>query len=95
MKNYEIMYIVKPDVEQDALNDVIDRLSKTITGFGSTIVEHKEMGLKDLAYEIQHYRRGYYILQLVSATNEAIEEFNRIARITEEVMRFIVVKEAK
>ncbi len=95
MKNYEIMYIVKPDVEQDALNNIIERLSKTITSYGSTIVEHKEMGLKDLAYEIQHYRRGYYILQQVNATNEAINEFNRIARITEEVMRFIVVKEAK
>lgn len=95
MKNYEIMYIVKSDVEQDALNELIDRLSKTITSFGSTIVEHKEMGLKDLAYEIEHYRRGYYIWQLVSATNEAIDEFNRIARITEEVLRFIVVKEAK
>ena len=49
MKKYEIMYIVKPDVESERLNNVIERLSKTITDFDSTILEHKEMGLKELA----------------------------------------------
>lgn len=91
MKKYEIMYIVKPNVETEELNGVIERLSKTITDFDSTIIEHKEMGLKDLAYEIQHYKKGYYVLQSVNATNEAVAEFNRIARITEEVIRFIVL----
>ncbi|HHV33743.1 MAG TPA: 30S ribosomal protein S6 [Acholeplasma sp.] len=95
MKKYEIMYIVKPDVESERLNNVIERLSKTITDFDSTILEHKEMGLKELAYEIQHYRKGYYIWQSVEATNEAVAEFNRIARITEDVIRFIVLKDER
>jgi small subunit ribosomal protein S6 len=89
------MYIVKPDVESERLNNVIERLSKTITDFDSTILEHKEMGLKELAYEIQHYRKGYYIWQSVEATNEAVAEFNRIARITEDVIRFIVLKDER
>ena len=92
MKKYEIMYIVKPDLETEALKDKIEALSKTITDFNSTIIEHKEMGLKDLVYEIDHYKKGYYVWQLVSANDEAINEFNRIVRITEEVLRFIVVK---
>lgn len=95
MKKYEIMYIVKPDVEADALNSIIERLSKTITNFNSTIIEHKEMGLKDLAYEIQHYNKGYYIWQSVQATNEAVAEFNRIVRIIEEVIRFLVIKDER
>jgi len=95
MKKYEIMYIVKPDVEAEALNNIIERLSKTITDFDSTIIEHKEMGLKELAYEIQHYNKGYYIWQSVEATNEAVAEFNRIARITENVIRFIVLKDER
>lgn len=95
MKKYEIMYIVKPDVESERLNNVIERLSKTITDFDSTILEHKEMGLKELAYEIQHYRKGYYIWQSVEATNEAVAEFNRIARITEHVIRFLVLKDER
>lgn len=95
MKKYEIMYIVKPDVEAEVLNNIIERLSKTITDFDSTIIEHKEMGLKELAYEIQHYNKGYYIWQSVEATHEAVAEFNRIARITENVIRFIVLKDER
>lgn len=95
MKKYEIMYIVKPDLEPEALNNVMERLSKTITDFGSKILEHKEMGLKELAYEIQHYTKGYYIWQSVEATNEAVAEFNRIARITEHVIRFLVLKDER
>lgn len=95
MRKYEIMYIVKPDVEPEALNNIIERLSKTITNFDSKIIEHKEMGLKDLAYEIQHYSKGYYIWQSVEATNEAVQEFNRIVRIIEEVIRFLVIKDER
>lgn len=95
MNKYEIMYIVKPDVEADALSAIIERLSKTITDFDSTIVEHKEMGLKELAYEINHYKKGYYVWQLVNANNEAIAEFNRIVRINEDVLRFIVLKDER
>ncbi len=95
MKKYEIMYIVKPDVETEALKAVIETLSKTITDFGSMVLEHKEMGLKPLAYEIQKFKKGYYVWQLVEATPEAVNEFNRIARITEEVIRFIVVREGE
>lgn len=95
MKKYELMYIVKPDVETEHLKEIIEALSKTITDFGSKILEHKEMGLKKLAYEIEKYHKGYYIWQLVEAKPEAIKEFNRIARFTEEVIRWIVVKEGE
>ena len=61
MKKYEIMYIVKPDVESERLNNVIERLSKTITDFDSTILEHKEMGLKELAYEPTLQKRLLYL----------------------------------
>lgn len=95
MKKYEIMYIIKPDVEADEISEIIERLSKTITDFDSTIVEHKEMGLKDLAYEIDHYKKGYYVWQLVKANNEAVAEFNRIVRINEDILRFIVLKDER
>lgn len=95
MKKYEIMYIVKPDVEVEEVKAIIETLSKTITDFGSQILEHKEMGLKAFAYEIDKYKKGYYVWQLVEAKTEAIDEFNRIARLTEEVIRWIVVKEGE
>lgn len=95
MKKYEIMYIIKPDLEGEETKAQIERLSTIFNNFGSKVLEHKEMGLKDLAYEIDHYKKGYYVWQLVEASSEAIFEFNRVIRITEDVIRFIVIKEGE
>ncbi len=95
MKKYEIMYIIKPDLESDAIKAQIEKLTEVFGNFGSTVLEHKEMGLKDLAYEIDHYKKGYYVWQLVEASTDAIFEFNRVIRITEDVIRYIVVKEGE
>ena len=55
-------------------------------------LELKEIGLKDLEHEIDHHRKGYYVWLLVDATNEIIEEFNRLIRINEQVIPYLVVK---
>lgn len=95
MKNYEIMYIIKPDLETEETKQVIENLTKVFTDLQAQVKEHKEIGLKDLAYEIDHFKKGYYVWQLVSASPEVVKEFNRVVRITEEVIRFIVIKEGE
>lgn len=95
MKKYEIMYIVRPNLESEEIKQIIEKLSKVLLDSKAEIVEHKEIGLKELAYEIDHLKRGFYVWQNVVANNEAIAEFNRVIGITEEVLRFIVVKDDK
>lgn len=93
MKKYEVMYIVRPNLESEAVKAVVESMSKIFTDNASTIVETKEIGLKDLAYEISGHKKGYYVWQEVEATKEAVAEFSRIARINEDVIRDIVVAE--
>ncbi len=95
MKKYEIMYIIRPDLETEETKQVIENLTKVFTDFQAEVAEHKEIGLKDLAYEINHFKKGYYVWQLVNASPEAVKEFNRVIRITESVIRFIVIKEGE
>lgn len=95
MKKYEIMYIIKPNLENEQTKVLIEKLSAIFNDFGSAVVEHKEIGLKDLAYEIDHLKKGFYVWQLVEANPEAIAEFNRVIRITEDVIRHIVIKEGE
>lgn len=95
MKAYEIMYIIRPTVEAEQVKEIINHFNEIFVSFNSEVLELKEMGLKDLAYEIDHHKKGYYVWLKVNANNEAIAEFNRIVRITETVMRFIVVKEGE
>jgi small subunit ribosomal protein S6 len=95
MRTYEVMYIIRPTVEAEQVKGLIQSFNELFTNFQSEVVEKKEMGLKDLAYEIDHHKKGYYVWLKVKANNEAIAEFNRVIGITEDVIRYIVVKEGE
>ena len=95
MRKYEVMYLIRPTLDSEAVKKVVNDINNVFTSFGSKIVELKELGLKDLAYEIDHHKKGYYVWMLVEANNESIDEFNRVIRINEDVIRFIVVKEGE
>lgn len=93
MKKYEIMYIIKPDLGEEKTKKITETLVKSLTSFKSKVVDKKEIGVKELAYEIQKFKKGYYYWMLVEASSEAIKEFNRLVSINENIIRYIVVKE--
>lgn len=95
MKKYELMYIVNPTLDPEALQGVIADLNKVITNNGGNIVESKEIGLKDLAYEIAKHKKGYYVWLLAELTPEVIAEYKRVISITEAVIRHIEIKEGE
>ena len=92
MRKYELMYIIRPSLEPEAIKDIIANLNNVITSNGGNIVELKEMGLKDLAYEIEKHKKGYYVWLLVEMSVEAIAEYKRIVSINENIIRNIEVK---
>lgn len=93
MRKYEVMFIVRPDLEMEANNQVAENMKKVLTDKGATIVEEKEMGQKELAYEIKKYKTGYYYLYTIE-TNDTVatEEFDRLARLSEDIIRHLIVK---
>ncbi len=91
MKKYEVMYIIRPSVEEEARKALIEEINKVFSDNGSTVTEVKEWGLRELAYEIDKEKKGYYVLLNVEATVEAVNEFTRVANINESVIRHIVV----
>ena len=62
MNKYEIMFIVRPDVEDDARNTIIEGFKKILTNDNGVIDNVNEWGLRDLAYEIKDYAKGYYVV---------------------------------
>ncbi len=93
MKKYEIMFIVRPDLDEASAKQVAENMKNTIVNFGSNVTEVKEMGQRELAYEIKKYKNGYYFLFNVEANNaDAIKEFDRLALISEDIIRHIVIK---
>ena len=95
MKKYEIMYILKANLEDAVRQETIDGLHAIITSHEGTIDNVDEWGIKEFAYEINDEKKGYYVVIKVTANNEGIQEFDRLARINNNVVRFLIVKEDK
>ena len=92
MKNYEIMFIVRPDIDENAVKDTVKVLEKVLTDHKAKITLSKELGQKEFAYEIKKFKSGYYFLyNIETSDNESINEFDRIARIDENVVRHLIV----
>lgn len=96
MRKYEIMFIVKPDLEEKAVKDTVKKLEKTLTDNKAVITLSKELGSKEFAYEIKGFKSGfYYLYNIDSNSDAAVKEFARIASIDENVIRHLVLNVEK
>ncbi len=91
MRKYEVMYIVRPNLEEESRKSLIADLNKILTDFNSELVKVDEWGLRDLAYEIADFKKGYYVVIEVNAPIEAITELDRVMKINENIIRHIVI----
>lgn len=92
MKKYEIMYIVNASLEDAERAKVMNGLHAIITDHEGSIDQVEEWGVKEFAYEINHMNKGYYVVINVTANNEGIQEFDRLARINNNIVRYMIVK---
>ena len=75
MRKYEIMYIIRPGVEEEAQKALVERFAGVLTNNGAEIINTKEWGKRRLAYEINDLREGFYMILNVNSNAEAINEF--------------------
>ncbi|MFS8962232.1 30S ribosomal protein S6 [Lactobacillus delbrueckii] len=90
---YEITYIIKPDLDDEAKKAIIDKYTKVIVDNGGEMVEAKDWGKRRFAYEIEKYREGsYYIMTFTAEDAAAVNEFARLSKIDDSVLRSMTVK---
>lgn len=92
MTNYEIMFIVKANLDDATLDKEVKAAQKLISDNNSKVIEFKDMGKKKLAYPIKKEISGNYYLMNVSATHECIKEFDRKLSINENILRHLILK---
>ena len=91
MKNYEIMFIVKPTLSEEDIKKVVKNFQDVITNNGGKITETVEMGQRELAYEIKKFKSGYYyVITLEANDDKAIKEFDRLALISNDIIRHLI-----
>ena len=95
MRKYEIMYIIRPTVLEDDRKVLIEELNTIITSRGGEILDQNEWGMRDLAYEIQKHKKGYYVVLSVNTNEEARAEFDRVVRIKEDIIRHMIIRDER
>jgi len=93
MKQYKGMYIIRPDLTEEQTKKVVEDFNNLFASFNAKVLSVNEWGLKDMAYEINDFRKGYYVVFTVEANPDAVAEFDRIANIREDVIRHIIVND--
>ena len=91
MKNYEIMFIVRPTLSEEEIKKVVASYEKVLKDNGAKEISVKEMGQRELAYEINDFKSGYYyVMNLQAADDKGIKEFDRLALISNDVIRHLI-----
>ena len=95
MQLYETIYIIKQDLDNKTLKDLEDKYDNLLK-LNKAIIEYKEnWGLRNLAYKIKNYKKGYYYMIVFNGEKESVSELERNFRIDENIIRFLTSKASK
>ena len=89
MQLYETIYIVKQDLDNKALKDLEDKYDNLLKLNKATIEYKENWGLRNLAYKIKNYKKGYYYMVVFNGEKESVSELERNFRIDENIIRFL------
>ena len=89
---YEVMFIVRPDVEDEEADKLIESLSTTVKTGGGVVKSAEKLGRRKLAYQVRKFNDGNYILLTIEANGAVVLELERRLRVTEQVIKFITVR---
>ncbi len=90
MRNYELMVLLQPDLDEAAFNDVISKINGWVTDDGGTVEKTDDWGIRRMAYQIQKQRDSHYVLFHLSIDPTVVKELERNIRFLEPVMRHMV-----
>ena len=92
MRDYEVLYIVRADLEDDKVQEAVKRVNTVIERSGGTVERTNLWGKRKLAYEVKHQKEGSYVLQDFQIPQERLPELEAALKITEEVLRHLIVR---
>ena len=91
-RTYEVMFIVRPDIEEADLDKLIEGFTNVVTNGGGEVTQTEKLGRRRLAYVVRKFQDGQYVLLHVTADGPLVAELERRLRVTEQVIKFITVR---
>jgi len=92
MRIYEELFIVKPDAPDEEVDAYVEQLRTQLTNAGATVDKIDKWGRRKLAYRVDKYREGYYVLLQFTAGPDSVKELERRLRVTDIVLKFLTVR---
>jgi len=92
LRDYELICIVQPDVDDEGFHVVVERVETIITSYGGEVSKTDLWGKRRLAYPIRKFREGYYVRMETKLQPDSIREIERDFRLTEPLMRHLIVR---
>ena len=91
-RNYEVMFIVRPDMPEEEQDRLISTLESQVSAGGGKVANVERMGKRRLAYIVRKFQEGIYVLLNVEGTGAVVAELERRLRVSEPVIKFITVR---
>ena len=92
MRTYEELFIIKPDVPEEEADQFVETLRTQLTAAGATVDKIDKWGKRRLAYRVDKYREGNYVLIQFTAGPESVKELERRLRVADAVLKFLTVR---
>lgn len=92
MRDYEVMYIINPEADDEKRNAIIEKYKQIVVDNGGEVVKVEDWGKRRLAYEVKKNREGYYVLMNFKSSAQTSQELERLIKIDEEILKHLVVK---
>lgn len=95
MKNYELLTIFKPNLDADEVDKNLAKLEETIASYKGKVVETDKVGRKKLAYNVQKFRDGFFVNQILSLPEDKVSDFKRQLKLNENILRIMFLEASK
>ena len=89
MKNYELLAIFKPNLDADEVDKNLAKLEETLAGYKGKVVSTEKIGRKKLAYDIQKFRDGFFVSQILAIPADKVADFKRQLKLNDNVLRIM------
>jgi small subunit ribosomal protein S6 len=90
--SYELMYVVRPTVDEQSLASVNEKVGKFVSAGGGQITRRDDWGKRRLAYQIAKFSEGFYSVLQLDLPPTAVRDLERSLQLTEEILRYLVVR---
>ncbi len=95
MKTYELLAIIKPTMDQEEVDKVIEKIEDTVKNYNGTVVSTDKMGRKRLAFEVASFRDGFFVAEKMQLPEDKVADFKRMLRLNENIIRTMFVEASK